>query len=88
MSNVTRGWWLLCFKGCQSPGLSKIPFRKEGGPDLSLYSGLQVQNRQLDPAYLFITGDITGAQVGGSLLTSTAWARQLYQLLLHPLPCT
>lgn len=65
MSNIRRGWWLLWFRGCQSPGLSKIPFRKETGSDSSLHPGLQVHNSQLGPAHLYITGGITGSQLGG-----------------------
>lgn len=65
MSNATKAWWLLCVRGCQRPGLSKITLRKESGSDSSLHAGLQVHNSQLGPAYLYITDGITGSQLGG-----------------------
>lgn len=62
--------------GCQSLGLSIISFRKESGSNSSFHPSLQVHNSQLGPAHLYITGGITGSQLGGvpSDQQSMGWA--------------
>lgn len=65
-----------------------ISFRKESGSNANLDPHLQVHNNQLGPAPLYIIGGTRSHSLGASPLTSRAWARKVYQSLLHPLSHT